>query len=190
MTSDSPGPRERLLRSARRLTYSAGVGVGVDAILDDAGVARRSLYHHFGGKDGLVAEVLRSAADRDVSLYRAALDAGGDEPRTRLMAFIDGLAAWVSAEQFRGCRYFAADVALPDPDHPAHAATREFRRGRHELFREELDRLGHPDPGTGADQLIVLIDGVSVVAATQPDTDPVATVRPLVEHILDQAPSG
>lgn len=46
----SPGPRERLLESAQRLTATQGVGVGVDAILGDASVARRSLYQHFGGR--------------------------------------------------------------------------------------------------------------------------------------------
>jgi len=37
----TPGPRERLLESARRLTATQGVSVGVDAILEDASVARR-----------------------------------------------------------------------------------------------------------------------------------------------------
>src|SRR5829696_4678714 len=43
-----PGPRERLLDAGREVTYAHGVGVGVDTILDAAGVARRSLYQHFG----------------------------------------------------------------------------------------------------------------------------------------------
>jgi AcrR family transcriptional regulator len=187
VTSDTPGPRERLLRSARRLTYTDGVGVGVDAILEDAGVARRSLYQHFGGKDGLIAEVLRSSSERDERRYRSGLAAGGDDPRERVMAFFDGLSTMVSDESFRGCRYLAADLALPDPDHPAHAATTEFRRVRHEMFRAELEQLGHPDPSAGADQIVLLIDGVLVLAATEAGADAVATARPLVQHILDEA---
>ncbi|MFD0889640.1 TetR/AcrR family transcriptional regulator, partial [Streptosporangium algeriense] len=53
-TRTGPGPRERLLEAAGELTYRQGVGVGVDALLKAANVARRSLYEHFGGKDGLV----------------------------------------------------------------------------------------------------------------------------------------
>ncbi|MFD8637974.1 TetR/AcrR family transcriptional regulator [Streptomyces sp. NPDC059656] len=60
-----PGPRERLLLAAQELTYTQGVGVGVDALLKAAGVARRSLYEHFGGKDGLIAEVLRRSTAED-----------------------------------------------------------------------------------------------------------------------------
>lgn len=189
MTADTPGPRERLLRSARRLTYAKGVGVGVDAILQDAGVARRSLYQHFDGKDGLIAEVLHSSAAWDQRNYLAAFDTGGDHPRQRIMAFFDSLATMVAREGYRGCRYLSADLALPDPEHPAHAATQEYRRWRHQLFHDELQRLDHPDPSTGAEQLTLLVDGVLVVAATHPEADAVSTVRPLVEHILDQAPA-
>jgi hypothetical protein len=38
------GPRARLIRAASKLTYALGTGVRIDAILQEAGVARRSLY--------------------------------------------------------------------------------------------------------------------------------------------------
>jgi AcrR family transcriptional regulator len=40
-----------------------------DALLREAKVARRSLYEHFGGKDGLIAAVLRRAYDEDLAWY-------------------------------------------------------------------------------------------------------------------------
>ena len=65
-----PGPRERLLEAATRLTYSEGSQIGIDALLTDAGVARRSLYEHFGGKDGLLLEVIRQASVEDEEWFR------------------------------------------------------------------------------------------------------------------------
>ncbi len=64
-----PGPRERLLAAAQHLFYTRGASVGVDALLKEAKVARRSLYEHFGDKDGLVAAVLRRASEEDVAWY-------------------------------------------------------------------------------------------------------------------------
>lgn len=61
------GPRERLLVAAQDLFYTRGAGVGVEALLKEANVARRSLYEHFGGKDGLVTEVLRRASEEDIA---------------------------------------------------------------------------------------------------------------------------
>jgi AcrR family transcriptional regulator len=181
----TPGPRQRLLTSTERLTASLGVGVGVDAILDDASVARRSLYQHFGGKDGLIAQSLLESAAKDEERYRAGLDSGGTDPRQRVLAVFDHLDSLTSRSDFRGCRYVSAELSLPDPDHPAHEVTRTYTERLHALFENELTNLGHPDPAGGADQIVVLIDGVLVVAALRPGSHPARAVRPLVEQILD-----
>ncbi len=179
-----PSPRERLLEAARDLTYRQGVHVGVDAILEAAGVARRSLYQHFGGKDGLIAEALRTAPG--VARYRETMDAAGDDPRERVLAVFDELERVTTRPAFHGCRFTAADLAL-GPQHPAHAEVRAFKDGLHALFAGELTRLGHPDPDAGAAQLAVLVDGVLAHAVTRPDTHPARAARPLAEFILDQA---
>jgi AcrR family transcriptional regulator len=184
VTTD-PGPRERLLASTQRLTARSGVGVGVDAILDDASVARRSLYQHFGGKDGLIAASLLQSSQQDEARYRAALASGGKDPRKRILAVFDQLDQTTSARGFRGCRYIAAELSLPDADHPAHEVTRDYTERLHALFAEELGNLGHPDPRSGADQLLVLIDGVLVLGTIRPGSAPARTVRPLVEALLD-----
>jgi AcrR family transcriptional regulator len=180
-----PGPRERLLASAQRLTAERGVGVGVDAILEDASVARRSLYQHFGGKDGLIAESLRVAADADEARYRAALDRAGSDPRRRVLAVFAELDRTTSAPGFHGCRYVSAELALTDPDHPAHDVTREYTARLHAIFAAELEQAGHPDPAGAADQIIVLIDGVLVVGAIRPESHPALAVLPLVELVFD-----
>ncbi len=182
------GPRERLLRSAQELTYTHGVTVGVDAILDDAGVARRSLYQHFGGKDALIAETLRATANVDEQRYRDALESGGQDPRQRLLAVFDTLDKTTTSKRFHGCRYAAADLALPDPHHPAHAETRAYKERLHALFSSELEALGHPTPDRAADQILLLIDGVLTDAVTRPETHPAKAARELAEHILDVSP--
>ena len=184
-----PGPRERLLHSARELTYTHGVTIGVDAILEDAGVARRSLYQHFGGKDGLIAETLRTSADVDEQRYRDALESGGEDPRQRLLAVFDTLDKTTTSKRFHGCRYAAADLALPDPHHPAHAETRAYKERLHTLFTSELEAFGHPTPDRAADQILLLIDGVLIDAVTRPETHPAKAARELAEHILDVSPS-
>jgi AcrR family transcriptional regulator len=182
-----PGPRERLLESAQRLTAAQGVGVGVDAILEDASVARRSLYQHFGGKPGLIAESLRESARKDEERYRAALASGGDDPRNRVLAVFDELDKTTSAPGFRGCRYVSAELGLADPNHAAHEVTRTYTERLRTLFEDELASLGHPDPVRAAEQILVLIDGVLVVGVIRPDAHPARAVRPLVEQILDMA---
>jgi AcrR family transcriptional regulator len=184
MTTTAPGPRERLLASAQKLTAAQGVAVGVDAILDDASVARRSLYQHFGGKDGLITESLRDSAQKDEARYRAALASGGDDPRRRVLAVFDELDKTTERRGFHGCRYVSAELALTDPKHPAHAVTHEYTERLHAIFEAEFTNLGHPDPVAAADQILVLIDGILVVGALRPGSRPARAVLPIVEQML------
>ncbi len=183
-TRTTSRPRERLLAAAKELTYSQGVGVGVDAILKEANVARRSLYEHFGGKDGLIAEVLRLTTAEDEALFRETMQAAGNDPRVRLLAIFDMLAKVIEAPDFRGCRYLAVDLALTNPDHPAHEITRQYREHVHELLEEELIKLGHQQPASGANQLLLLIDGTLAAGVTKPNTDPARLARQLAEQVI------
>lgn len=173
------------MEAAKELTYKQGVGVGVDALLKVANVARRSLYEHFGGKDGLITEVLRLTAAEDEAAYRQTMEAAGDDPRRRLLAVFDWLGGIIAAPDFRGCRYLAAELALADPDHPGHAVTRRYRERVHDLLERELRALDHPQPAHAADQLLLLIDGTLAVGASRRDTRPAAAARQLAEQLLD-----
>ncbi|MBN9126916.1 MAG: helix-turn-helix transcriptional regulator, partial [Nitrosospira sp.] len=52
-------PEEKLLLAARRLFCQAGIhATGVSRILEEAGVARASLYTHYGSKENLLKAVL------------------------------------------------------------------------------------------------------------------------------------
>ena len=157
--------------------------MGVDALLKEAKVARRSLYEHFGGKDGLVAAVLRRACDEDLAWYEDAL-AGGTEPRARILGLFDRLDELVSDANFRGCRYFATDLAFADPRHPAHAETAAYRRRIRALLVRELEALGHARPELAAEQLHLLIEGTLVAGATQSDEHPARTARELAAVVL------
>jgi AcrR family transcriptional regulator len=188
MTETRPGPRERLLTAAGEITYLQGVHVGVDAILARADVARRSLYQHFGGKEGLIAEMLRAMSNE--ARYRAVMAAAGEEPRDRILAVFDELEVVTTKSDFHGCRFTAAELSLSDPAHPAHVEVRGYKERLHEIFRSELTALGHPDPDVGADQLLVLIDGVLAHAVTRPEAHPALAAKSLAGSVLDAAVGG
>ncbi|MBD0694109.1 TetR/AcrR family transcriptional regulator [Streptomyces sp. CBMA123] len=183
-TRNDRGPRERLLDAAQQLTYDQGVGVGVDTLLKAANVARRSLYDHFGGKDGLIVEALRRSTDEDEAAYRQTMQAAGDEPRERLLAIFDELGRIIQGPGFHGCRYLAADLALADPDHPGHTVTNQYRERVHRLLEDEFVKLDHPRPTHAADQFLLLIDGTLAAGATRPGINPAATARELAEYVI------
>ena len=52
--------REHLVETAQRLFSKHGYhGTGIDMILKESGVAKKTLYYHFQSKEELIVEVLR-----------------------------------------------------------------------------------------------------------------------------------
>src|SRR5215469_4622907 len=88
--------RERILAVANDLFYREGVHtVGIDRIIEEAGVAKASLYNSFRNKDDLVRAYLEGRRHRVMSRVQAAVDAQSD-PRRRLLAVFDAQAAMIA----------------------------------------------------------------------------------------------
>jgi AcrR family transcriptional regulator len=71
----SASARERLLASADALFYAEGVqSVGIDRVIEGAGVAKASLYNLFGSKEGLVRAYLEARHDDTSSVITSFID--------------------------------------------------------------------------------------------------------------------
>src|SRR3954467_1986168 len=96
-TTRKPSARDRLLAAADELFYAEGVHtVGIDRIIEHAGVAKASLYSTFGSKDELVRAYLqgRHQARRDrITATLAPLAT----PREKLLGVFDALAEATAA---------------------------------------------------------------------------------------------
>jgi AcrR family transcriptional regulator len=186
-TEAKPSPRQRLLDAADELFYREGVHtVGIDRVIERAGVARGSLYYNFtGGKDELVREYLhgRHAA------WSARVDASvvlATTPTAKVLAVFDVLGELFAEPDYRGCSFMNA-VAEAAPGGPELAAAANFRSWVHELFGSLAAQLAVEDPSELADQLVVLYDGA--VTAAQMDAAPraAATAKKLAAMAMAMA---
>src|SRR5438445_13537863 len=97
------GPRRRLLAAAGRLFYDEGVHVvGIDRLIEEAGVAKASLYTHFGSKDGLVRAYLEEHLEARRE-HVAEVLARYDSPRERLLGMFADAQEALAGTAFRGC---------------------------------------------------------------------------------------
>src|ERR1700712_2701017 len=106
--------RDRLLETADRLFYDEGIhNVGIDRVLEQAGVAKGSLYYNFSGKDELVRTYLHNRHAR----WAARIDdelATATTPSGKILAVFDALAELFAEPGFRGCTFInAAAEAQP-----------------------------------------------------------------------------
>src|SRR6202049_3696780 len=101
--------RDRLLAAADELFYAEGVHVvGVDRIVDRAGVTKASLYNTFGSKDALVRAYLETHFRRRQNRIADIL-AANTTPRERLLAVFAEVEGLLAGSAFRGCRFIRSE---------------------------------------------------------------------------------
>jgi len=152
--------RERLLRTASELFYTEGIhAVGVDRIVEQAGVTRATFYRHFPSKEDLVQAYL---AREDDLLRGAFAGIEGLPPEQQLEGAIQGIADDISRNHTRGCPFINASAEYPDAASPV----RTLISGHREWFRSTLEgalsAAGHPDAADRARALVLLRDAALV----------------------------
>jgi AcrR family transcriptional regulator len=163
-----PGPRRRLLDVANRLFYEEGVHVvGIDRLLEEAGVAKASLYTHFGSKDGLVRAYLEEHFAVRRERVRQLL-ARYDSPRDRLLGLFREVEVMLAHPAFRGCRFVNATVEAR-PDESSGAVTEAYRSWLRTLFTDLAKGAKARNPARLGRQLALLYDGAAVAARLDED---------------------
>ncbi len=163
-TIDPGRTRAAILQAATRVLYERGLdGVGVAELCTLLGVSKETLYRHFGSKDGLVQAVLEARSDRIVRrLTDAVRQARTDDPAGRLTALFDTLQGWYDEPAFRGCGMLNA-AAQHHTDAVRAITARHL--GRYlALLTEIVEGAGAADPPRLARQLLILVEGATVVA--------------------------
>lgn len=186
-TTETPrlSARDRLLAAADELFYAEGVHVvGVDRIVERAGVTKASLYNTFGSKDELVRAYLeRHFLARQSRIAR--ILASYTTPRERLLAVFAEVEGLLAGSAFRGCRFISA-AAESRPGEAGEVVAEKYRAWLWSLFTDLAEAVGAKDSKQLGRQLFLLYDGAVVAARMDQDRDAAAkAVRSAVEALLD-----
>ena len=179
-----PSARERLLAAANELFYNEGVHtVGIDRVIEQAGVAKASLYNTFGSKDELVRAYLEARHASVTQRIMQAVDRY-DTPRERLLAVFEGQGELFAQPDYRGCA-FARASAESHPGDLAEQAAEAYRRWVRALLAELAAQAGVPEPEILARQLHLLYDGSGQSARMDHDPTAAAAARAAAAILLE-----
>jgi len=183
-------PRERIVDTAMRLFNEHGAHtVGIDRIIAESGVAKRTFYNHFPSKAALLAEFFR----RRDAVWFARIDAYVADPKLtpagRVLAVFDALAEWYGRPDFFGCSFIRGLSEFGDDgDSPELATCVREHFARLEKRLAALVRPVRPnDFSTIAAQLMVLVAGGTVVAHATRDPAVATRNKALAQLILESA---
>ena len=188
MTTSVPAPasaRTRILDAAYDLFSVRGIqAVGIDAIIDASGVARQTLYRHFGSKQELVLAFLELREERWTRRWlQDTVEGRAATPAQRLLAIFDVFGEWFARDDFEGCSFINVMLELDDPGSPVR---RESVRQLSEIrgFIGGLAKeAGVDDADAFARQWHILMKGC-IVAAAEGDRQAGARARELGTLLL------
>jgi AcrR family transcriptional regulator len=177
--------RDHLLAVAQRMFCEAGFhAVSVDAIVEEAGVARMTLYKNFGSKEDLIVATLK----REDRMFRqwlvSAVEAQSNHSEDRLLGLFHALHDRFASEGYYGCAFIRASIEYPASAHPVHRAAREHK----EMIRSYLRGLAADvegiDPITLSEQLYLLFEGAITASQLHGEPWPAEYARQAAEKLL------
>jgi len=181
-----PSARERLLAAADELFYAEGVRtVGIDRVIEQAGVAKASLYNTFGSKEALIHAYLEGRHARTAARITRHIERY-DTPRERLLAVFESQGELFAEPGFRGCAFAAASAEAHSGDQVEQASD-AYRAWILQLFTELAEQAGAADPAGLARQLHLVYDGGGLSARMDHDPDVSRISRATAAILLDAA---
>jgi AcrR family transcriptional regulator len=177
--------QEKLLLAARRLFCRAGIhATGISQILEEAGVARRSLYKHYGSKENLLKAVLDTEANMWFHWFDLDLPGLKCSNKDRILALFGLLENWFKKEDFFGCVFINA-VAEREKDS---AWVKDVAGAYRDQIIERLKALvvesGADDPDIVTQKLGLIIEGAIITAMVTQNSQAAHIARLAAEDVL------
>ncbi len=177
----------RILDAAALCFYRDGIwATGVDALAAEAGVSKRTLYNHFGSKDGVIAAYLRQRE----GYWQSALDALcaeiGDDPVGRIVAYVHAYARPVEPELFRGSAFINAAAELADEDSEALGVIQHSIDRMEEGIASILESAGYVRAEELARLVTYLLEGAVVVGGARRSAAALDDAERMIRDLLKQ----
>ena len=181
-----PEARERILDSSYELFSQRGIrAVGVDELIEHAGIAKATLYRHFPSKDDLVLAFLER---REELWTRGLVEAGaksrGSTPKEQLLAIFDVFDEWFRREDFEACSFINVMLEMGSDHSLGRASARHLENVR-SVVRSLAEEAGLQDPDSFAHSCHILMKG-SIVAAAEGDVEAASRARSMARLLIDE----
>jgi AcrR family transcriptional regulator len=178
--------RERILDAAYELFSRRGIqAVGVNEVIERAGVATATLYRHFPSKEKLVLAFLDLREQRwTKDLIEAGAMGRGSNPEEQLLAIFDVLDEWFHRDDFEAGSFIKVLLEL-GPKHPAGGASVRHLEQLRAIASHLAEEAGLRDTESFAHSWHILMQG-SIVVAAEGDVEAARRGKAMARSLIEQ----
>lgn len=185
-TVSRPAPaRDRILDTSYELFSRRAVrDVGIDEVIEHAGVAKATLYRHFPSKDDLVVAFLERREERwTIGWVETEARRRGSSPEEQLLAIFDAFDEWFRRKDFEACSFINVLLEL-GPQHAAGSASIQHLENIRSIVRRLAEEASLRDPDSFARSWHILMKG-SIIAAAEGDVDAAQRAQRMARSLID-----
>ncbi|RXK86027.1 TetR/AcrR family transcriptional regulator [Filimonas effusa] len=181
--------RTRILQTAKRLFYEQGYNnTGINQVIDEAGIARASLYHHFSSKRDLLTAYLEEMSEqfvKELNVHLSPLK----EPRKRLLGFFD---YWIEKQyntSFGGCHVVKISAEAIKADQVLFQQAATHKENLKQFIATQVNLLPARESQSLTKELLtetlfLLLEGAIVNATIQRNNEPLKQARKIAARLI------
>jgi AcrR family transcriptional regulator len=179
--------REQIVSEALKLFYRDGFNAtGIERIITEAGVSKKTLYNHFKSKNELILATLRKRDEMFRNNIMRETERLGSTPKERLLSIFDAHDAWFHEKGFSGCMFINASAEFSSQQDPNHIISAEHKRMVREYIRDLAEQAGAKDPNVLSKQLSLLLEGSIVEAYVSDNKGAAMLAKSMAEVFVNQ----
>ncbi len=180
--------RDQLIQTAVKLFAKNGIhATGVDSIVEQSGVTKKTLYAHFRTKEELVLAVLRHYDGLARNEFMRKVERRATTPRARLLAIFDFAQHWFQQHNFYGCLFVNTIGEYSGKDTPIRQICKEYKKLVKDYIHSLCQQAGVKNPQGLAEELALLLEGATVTAQVSQNPKSAQIAKRAAKALIDKA---
>ncbi|WP_188316252.1 TetR/AcrR family transcriptional regulator [Chitinophaga agrisoli] len=179
--------KERILDVAARLFYQQGYNsTGINQVIDEADIAKGSLYNHFPSKSDLLVAYLQQAHERwfaDMEVYLSPIK----DPRKKILGLFDFRLNRQLVSNFSGCQFIKASAEIGRGEPKAMDQIKMFKDRLNNYILSLVKQAEHKKFLTDemlTDTIFLLLEGSSTTGVIQHSPEATRKAKKIIEQFL------
>lgn len=177
---------DAILKAASALFGRDGfAATGVSDLAESAGVTKRTLYKHFGSKEGVFLAWLNMRDNQSNALAFEGAKKMSEKPDGQILALFDILAGFVDLKGFHGCPFSRAILEFSGtPEQSGKRTSLQHKAAITTWFRERVEAHGVNDSAAMTESLCVLYEGTLMRLVISECSEPARLAKVMAATLL------
>jgi AcrR family transcriptional regulator len=168
--------------------YEGGFhATGVDTVMADSGISKRTLYKYFSSKEELIEAVLEHYGAVIVDDLFDPVKAVSHDPRLQIEAFFDVRKTMIDEKPSRGCLGIKASQEYVGKHEGIAALGKNAALYVERQFVDMCERAGFAQAAKLGKQINILFQGAVLLSQVLGDSSPFVSAKAAASTLLDQA---